>query len=83
MLLATLDDVSVRLGRTFGVDELARVQATERETMAVRKDQRRAIVDGPHRPAGVLGKPIEAMLSPDPADRPTSAEACKELSSGH
>ncbi|MET8013315.1 protein kinase [Streptomyces sp. NPDC005271] len=52
---------------------------------ASRKDQRRAIVDGPHRPVnvpGVLGKLIEAMLSPDPADRPTSAEVCKELSSG-
>lgn len=53
---------------------------------ASRKDQRQAIVDGPHRPVkvpGVLGKLIEAMLSPDPADRPTSAEVCKELSSGH
>ncbi|MFI0764982.1 protein kinase family protein [Streptomyces sp. NPDC021218] len=52
---------------------------------AGRKDQRQAIVDGPHRPVnvhGVLGKLIEAMLSPDPADRPNSAEVCKELSNG-
>lgn len=50
---------------------------------ASRKDQRQAIVDGPHRPVnvpGVLGKLIKAMLSPDPADRPTSAEVCRELS---
>ncbi|PNG97872.1 hypothetical protein SMF913_13897 [Streptomyces malaysiensis] len=53
---------------------------------ASRKAQRQTIVDGPHRPVnvpGVLGKLIEAMLSPEPADRPTSAEVCKELSSGH
>ncbi|WP_055557630.1 protein kinase [Streptomyces sp. NBRC 110028] len=50
-----------------------------------RKDQRQAIVDGPHRPVnvpGVLGKLIDAMLSSEPADRPTSAEVCKELSNG-
>ncbi|MET7766595.1 protein kinase family protein [Streptomyces sp. NPDC005336] len=51
---------------------------------ASRKDQRRAIVEGPHRPVdvpGVLGKLIDAMLSPEPSHRPTSAEVCAELRS--
>ncbi|WFB10385.1 protein kinase [Streptomyces sp. LX-29] len=49
---------------------------------ASRKDQRQAIVDGPHRPVkvpGVLGTLINAMLNPDPADRPTSSQVCEEL----
>lgn len=49
---------------------------------ATRKVQRQAIVDGPHRPVnvpGVLGKLIETMLSPEPNDRPTSAEVCAVL----
>ncbi|MEH6373265.1 protein kinase [Streptomyces sp. KLMMK] len=51
---------------------------------APRAVQRQAVVDGPHRPvtvAGPLGKVIEAMLSPVPGDRPTSAEVCRALSS--
>ncbi|WP_019887264.1 hypothetical protein [Streptomyces purpureus] len=49
---------------------------------ASRPDQRRAIVNGTHRPvivAGVLGKLIPEMLRYDPADRPTSAEVCAAL----
>ncbi|MEU5973787.1 protein kinase [Streptomyces sp. NPDC047315] len=49
---------------------------------ASRRDQRQAIVDGPHRPVivpGTLGKIIEATLSPTPTDRPTSREVCDEL----
>ncbi|WP_431771755.1 protein kinase [Streptomyces cucumeris] len=52
---------------------------------ASRAEQRQAIADGPHRPVevpGVLGGLIEAMLSPRPADRPTGAEVCAELSGG-
>lgn len=51
---------------------------------ADRKDQRRAIVNKPHRPinvSGVLGRLIEQMMSRNPADRPTSAEICGELRS--
>lgn len=50
---------------------------------AERWEQRKAIVDRPHRPVdvpGVLGKLIEAMMSRRPADRPTSEEVCAELS---
>lgn len=49
-----------------------------------RAEQRRAIVDKPHRPVtvpGMLGKLIESMLSPEPADRPTSTEVCHALTS--
>ncbi|MER5969067.1 protein kinase [Streptomyces sp. NPDC002055] len=49
---------------------------------ADRKDQRRAIVDKPHRPIDVpgrLGGLIDHMMSRTPADRPTSAEICREL----
>ncbi len=49
---------------------------------APRPVQRQAVVDGPHRPVtvdGVLGKLIDAMLSPNPADRPTTAEVCRAL----
>ena len=51
---------------------------------ASREEQRQAIVDGPHRPvnvSGVLGRLIEAMLSPAPSHRPTSDEVCAELRS--
>jgi serine/threonine protein kinase len=53
---------------------------------ASREDQRRAIVDKPHRPInvpGILGKLIEQMLSRNPADRPSSTEVCQELSNTH
>ncbi|MFI1829575.1 protein kinase [Streptomyces sp. NPDC020412] len=49
---------------------------------ASRPDQRRAVVEGPHRPVdvpGTLGRLIEAMLSPNPTDRPTSREVHGEL----
>ncbi|MFF5808286.1 protein kinase [Streptomyces sp. NPDC012746] len=49
---------------------------------APREVQRQAIVDGPHRPVeipGDLGKLVDAMLRPEPADRPTAAEACEAL----
>ncbi|WP_327384899.1 protein kinase [Streptomyces sp. NBC_01207] len=49
---------------------------------APREVQRQAIVDGPHRPVtipGELGKLVNAMLMPSPADRPSAAEACEAL----
>ncbi|MEV6730038.1 protein kinase [Streptomyces sp. NPDC051364] len=49
---------------------------------AERWEQRRAIVDKPHRDVnvpGVLGKLIEAMMSRRIADRPSSTEVCEEL----
>ncbi|MGY5129711.1 hypothetical protein [Streptomyces nigrescens] len=49
---------------------------------ASRKDQRQAIVDKPHRPItvpGAQGRLIERMMSRNPADRPSSAEVCREL----
>lgn len=49
---------------------------------ASRRDQRQAIVEKPHRPVNVpgpLGTLMEQMMSRDPADRPSSAEVCREL----
>ncbi|MFE7278762.1 protein kinase [Streptomyces sp. NPDC057623] len=49
---------------------------------APRAEQRKAVVDSPHRPInvpGILGKLIEQMLSPAPDDRPTPAEVCDAL----
>ncbi|QIY57008.1 protein kinase [Streptomyces sp. RPA4-5] len=49
---------------------------------ASRRDQRRAIVDKPHRPItvpGAQGRLIEQMMSRDPADRPSSTEVCQAL----
>ncbi|WP_052874801.1 protein kinase domain-containing protein [Streptomyces sp. NBC_01439] len=49
---------------------------------APREVQRQAIADGPHRPVtipGELGKLVNAMLMPSPADRPTAAEVCDAL----
>lgn len=49
---------------------------------ATREDQRRAVVNKPHRPINVpgpLGALIEQMMSRDPADRPSSADVCREL----
>ncbi len=49
---------------------------------AHRDDQRRAIVEKEHRPvtiAGELGKLVDAMLSYQPADRPTATEVCDVL----
>ncbi|MEI5099341.1 protein kinase [Streptomyces sp. PmtG] len=49
---------------------------------ASRPEQRRAIVNGTHRPvnvAGVLGQLINDMLRYEPRDRPTMREVCKTL----
>ncbi|MFH9421235.1 protein kinase [Streptomyces sp. NPDC017529] len=49
---------------------------------APRSVQRKAVAAVPHRPVtvpGMFGKLIEAMLSPAPGDRPTSAEVCSVL----
>lgn len=49
---------------------------------APRAEQRRHIVDKPHRPInvpGALGTLIEHMMSRDPADRPSAAAVCREL----
>ncbi|WP_308403791.1 protein kinase domain-containing protein [Streptomyces rhizoryzae] len=49
---------------------------------ADRKDQRRAIVDKPHRPINVpgpLGEVIEEMMRRTSADRPTAAEVCAAI----
>ncbi|MBL1089209.1 protein kinase [Streptomyces sp. 9-7] len=51
---------------------------------ASREEQRRAIVDSPHRPITVrspLGPLIEQMMSRDPTDRPTTLEVCGALRS--
>lgn len=52
---------------------------------APREEQRRAVVENPHRPvtiAGDLGTVVDAMLSHRPADRPTAAEVRDTLASG-
>ncbi|MFI9024965.1 protein kinase [Streptomyces sp. NPDC053560] len=49
---------------------------------ASREEQRCAIATTPHRRINVpgpLGSLIEQMMSPNPDDRPTSAEVCQEL----
>lgn len=86
-VLASGTAVPTMQGDMYALGASLLISATGRRHVAYPDDaprtvQRQAIVDSPHRPVtvpGVLGKLIEQMLSPVPADRPTSAEVYNEL----